>query len=552
MVEFAVTSEGIASEVAESAKQAFLNNTPLFLICYYSHESDKLAFLDQLKKSAAERKLMTMTFDPAHREDHAAQRFYPLISEASHSNTFSIIAGLPHEAEQSHASSFLEYINLHRDVIARERLRFILLLHSSESEGFIRTAGDLWDFRHHTYWLPEQFAMEPKTFWRGMEGTARELLLEDSDKAAIQQHMKEVHSLVDRTQDQEEKAGILLDLTRWLRRRNAFPLAVKTALLGVSFNNGKSNKLLGDLENELGFGLHENGHLPEALSHYESSLKIYKERENKAGEWTTLNNISQIYDAWGKYEEALETLQQSLKIAREIGNKTGEWTTLNNISQIYDAWGKYDEALETLQQSLKIAREIGDKTGEGTTLNNISMIYGAWGKYDEALETLQQSLKIAREIGNKAGEGKTLNNISQIYHAWGKYEEALETLKQSLKIRREIGDKAGEGTTLNNISMIYRAWGKYEQAMETLQQSLKIAREIGDKAGEATTCRNLATEWERRGDLTKAVEYAKIAVGIEKELNLPDWKESRDYLEKLERRRKESSKQGGRDEIQHL
>ncbi|MCW5206096.1 tetratricopeptide repeat protein, partial [Desulfobulbus sp. F5] len=40
-----------------------------------------------------------------------------------------------------------------------------------------------------------------------------------------------------------------------------------------------------------------------------------------------------------KYKEALPLYEQSLAINREIGDRAGEGTTLNNISQIYDARG---------------------------------------------------------------------------------------------------------------------------------------------------------------------------------------------------------------------
>ncbi|MCP4738560.1 MAG: tetratricopeptide repeat protein, partial [Bosea sp.] len=42
----------------------------------------------------------------------------------------------------------------------------------------------------------------------------------------------------------------------------------------------------------------------------------------------------------------------------EIGDTAGEGTTLNNISQIYDARGDYTTALEYLEQSLAISREM--------------------------------------------------------------------------------------------------------------------------------------------------------------------------------------------------
>ena len=80
-------------------------------------------------------------------------------------------------------------------------------------------------------------------------------------------------------------------------------------------------------------------------------------------------------DAQGDYETALTYLKQSLAIRQQIGDKAGEGTTLNNISQIYDAQGDYETALTYLKQSLAISQQIGDKAGEGTTLNNISTLF---------------------------------------------------------------------------------------------------------------------------------------------------------------------------------
>ena len=117
-------------------------------------------------------------------------------------------------------------------------------------------------------------------------------------------------------------------------------------------------------------------------------------------------------------------MKQSLAIRQQIGDKAGEGTTLNNISQIYDAQGDYETALAYLKQSLAIRQQIGDKAGEGTTLNNIrkSIMRRA---ITRRRFYLKQSLAISQQIGDKAGEGATLNNISQIYDAQGDYETAL-------------------------------------------------------------------------------------------------------------------------------
>jgi tetratricopeptide (TPR) repeat protein len=257
----------------------------------------------------------------------------------------------------------------------------------------------------------------------------------------------------------------------------------------------------------------------EAMPYFQQSLAIMQQIGDKAGEGTTLNNISQIFKAQGDYETALSYLKQSLAIRQQIGDKAGEGTTLNNISQIFKAQGDYETALSYLKQSLAIMQQIGDKAGEGTTLNNISALYHAQGDYETALSYLKQSLAIRQQIGDKAGEGTTLNNISQIYDAQGDYETALSYLKQSLAIMQQIGDKAGEGTTLNNISQIYDAQGDYETALSYLKQSLAIRQQIGDKAGLCATLFNMGHIHMQNKQVQEAVSAWVAVYAIAKQIN---------------------------------
>ncbi|MEO1416346.1 MAG: CHAT domain-containing protein [Bacteroidota bacterium] len=88
-----------------------------------------------------------------------------------------------------------------------------------------------------------------------------------------------------------------------------------------------------------------------------------------------LISLSQASYRIGDYSLALTLLKVQQNQYKKIGDKAGEGTTLNNISSIYQRRGEYETALTFLKQSLDIRREIGDKAGEGTTLNNISQIF---------------------------------------------------------------------------------------------------------------------------------------------------------------------------------
>ena len=508
----------ISAEVADLLGRAVRDGQSLFLIAIYEHEGDKLRLLEVLRQRLLEAGYTTQTLDPRHRPEHGLGRFYAALTEHG-PRALSLVSDLPRKTGGAALEpAFLEYFNLHRDRIARDRLRFVLFLHAIEMEGFVRLAGDMWDFRHRTYWLERPADPRGAWLWQTMAERGATLPLPAAEREAIDRHLAGVRAVLDGVTDPRIKAGLLLDLCRWLTRRNAAGLAAEAALEGLSQLEDARTKLRAELEGDLGYVLDKSSQLPEALGHFEQGLAIRQELGDRKGEAVTLNNISHIYHGWGRYGEAFKTLKQSLAIQQEIGDRKGEAVTLNNISQIYDAWGRYEQASKTLKQSLAIQRELGDRAGEAVTLSNISQIYHVWGRNEEALKTLEQSLAIQQEIGERPGEAVTLNNISTIYHAWGRNEEALKTLERSLAVSQEIGDRKAEAVTLNNISAIYHAWDRYEEALKILEQSLAIQREVGDRAGEAVALNNISQIYHAWGRHEEALKLLEQSLAIQREI----------------------------------
>ena len=100
----------------------------------------------------------------------------------------------------------------------------------------------------------------------------------------------------------------------------------------------------------------------------------------------------------GDYHTALDYFEQSLQICLEIGDKCNEGVIINNISQIYIAWGEYDAiALGYLEQSLKIRQEIGDKSGITNILHSLAMISMEKEDYQKYWEHETSAYSLAQE-----------------------------------------------------------------------------------------------------------------------------------------------------------
>ncbi|MGE3542068.1 MAG: tetratricopeptide repeat protein, partial [Candidatus Tectimicrobiota bacterium] len=143
--------------------------------------------------------------------------------------------------------------------------------------------------------------------------------------------------------------------------------------------------------------------------------------------------------ARGDYDTALRYLEQSLAIRREIGDKAGEGTTLNNLSPIFKARGDYDTALRYLEQSLAIQREIGDKAGLVATLHNMGHIAWQAEQAERAMDCWSEAFTLAMETQNAQGIFHTASTLGQVFASGGAHDQA----RQLLQLAVQVGSAAG-------------------------------------------------------------------------------------------------------------
>ncbi len=487
--------ETVAREIAASCRRSIEQRTPLFLLVFYGHEKQKLALLASLRQLLREAGLGNQTLDPRHRPEHAAGKLYGAIA-AGGDGCIALLFDLPLSPDGiGYDPAFLAYLNLNRDRIARQKLRIVLLLPSSEAELFTRVAGDLWDFRQHTWWLNAPVTIRGEVLWRELDERSAKMLLAALDKGKIDEQIRRVRALVARTQEPAERAATLLDLSCWLAERNAAPLAVEVALEGLAQGADLPLARKSFLELQVGYSLRLSDRNAEAMPH----------------------------------------LEQSLVAFRELGDRANEALALSNISLVYKTWGQYDAALHILEAVLTSVRDLRDRSAEAIALNNISQIYDAQGNFDGALAALEQGLAISREMGNQFHEAIVLNNIAAHYLKRGRQKDAIAMAEKSLAYWRENRDIAREAQALNTISLALDESGRHSEALKSLERSLALYREIGHQRGEAVTSWNLGRGFEQRGDLDRAIALFRQAVAIEQEIGHPDWEKDHAYLESLEK-----------------
>lgn len=323
-----------------------------------------------------------------------------------------------------------------------------------------------------------------------------------------------------------------------------------------------------------------------------------------------LDDAGHLHRALGNLEDALDLYKQSLAIKQEIGDKAGEGTTLNNISQIYDARGDYhanqnsftsgggeqniaqgDHAIgqQVITQHVTGAGNILSGSGN-VTVSNYGVPYELHDELGVTKATLASFFKILeqqqvprsdldsklREIASRhkelrarfeemlATEPEVARRQAEVRQAIeaGDYAKAEELLTRDMQVIEELQQRVtqhcisaavtyADMAQLQRIRFLYAKaaeyWQKaatilpeeskkerieylnragydfhriaaYKEALRVWEQSLSISREISDKAGEGITLNNIGALYHVRGDYAAALNYLEQSLSIRQEI----------------------------------
>jgi CHAT domain-containing protein/tetratricopeptide (TPR) repeat protein len=278
----------------------------------------------------------------------------------------------------------------------------------------------------------------------------------------------------------------------------------------------------GKVLNNLGYALHSQGELRDALSFYEQALEAFH-RVGEKGFWeaTVLQNLAAVSMGLGEPEAALQSYRRVLEQQRALGDRKGEARTLNSLGVLYDSLGELGEALAAYAAALAIIRPSGDRLWEAALLHNIGVAYYGLGDFQRALANLKQALSIRREIGDKPGEAGTETAIGDAYFRLGDTTQALDAGRRAAGEASATSDRRGEMMARRLLGEMSLAAGEPTAALTALTRALELSRLMGDRADEALILRDLGQADLALKQPEKAAELLTQAVARARAVKTP-------------------------------
>lgn len=227
--------------------------------------------------------------------------------------------------------------------------------------------------------------------------------------------------------------------------------------------------------------------------------------------------------AWyqSDYEQATADFETSLRLYRQLDDKDGIAHLTNNLGVLALHQGRYDEAIQLLEQSLHLRRELGDTWGVATCLNNLGAAAGRLGDNRRAAAYYEESLALSRQLGNHILAAMLLTNLGDVADVEGDRERAQALYQESLALRRQLGEKVGIGYSLMRLGNMALQQGDSRGAYHHYAESLQLFDELGDREHLAYCLEAIAEVAACEGSVETAARLWGAASALREAMGIP-------------------------------
>ncbi|MCU0445488.1 MAG: tetratricopeptide repeat protein [Microscillaceae bacterium] len=156
-------------------------------------------------------------------------------------------------------------------------------------------------------------------------------------------------------------------------------------------------------------------------------LRIAQEKEangDKKEATRFLNQAGNIEWENKNYPQAILHFEKSIRLNNDIGNDNGITMLNNNLGMIYADMHEYEKSLNYFQKTLASRRNMGEKGSIISSLINISVVMNNLKRYSESAVQLEEALTLARELNSPDLMRSCYGMLSETYEKAGNSNES--------------------------------------------------------------------------------------------------------------------------------
>jgi len=268
---------------------------------------------------------------------------------------------------------------------------------------------------------------------------------------------------------------------------------------------------LGMSEITTGSLLYRKGCYTQSLNHFFKALELFAVSDNLEGTSLCLNNIGNVYKAFGDTESALLFYDESCSTYLALGDYKGAVHALSNKAAAVIDNGDLSEADKVLSSAENIAER--NHIEFNPLLTNRGILLTKKKEFLKAEEILRISLERTdkEDLSSFAAVNFALGNLMV---KTGRFDEAVILFDRSLSSDREAYFYVGIAEDLSSIGDAFVSLGKNKEAVFYYKRSIMSY--------------SLTDNWEKADIISKKLENAADKTGEDISLTrffIKRWKE---------------------------
>lgn len=263
--------------------------------------------------------------------------------------------------------------------------------------------------------------------------------------------------------------------------------------------------LVARIEQNLGILANIQGHLSEALDHYERSLAAGRAAGDDRSCAIAYHNLGMICADRRMWDEADAYFVESLRIAERLEDVHLTGLCLLNHSEVHVARQRYDAARRNAEKALGIFDRLGARLDKADAYTVLGVVFRETGRPELAEARFRSAIDLASGNRSVLSEAEASRELARLYRDMGRNQDALHLLNVAhqlfsrLDARVDLVDVAGKVLDLESTyRSVVRNWGRSIESADTYtfghservaEYAVSVARALGLDDGRCTTVR---------------------------------------------------------------
>jgi tetratricopeptide (TPR) repeat protein len=257
----------------------------------------------------------------------------------------------------------------------------------------------------------------------------------------------------------------------------------------------------------------------EAISYFESALKLLEEKEEERQERAcVLERLGDIRNVIGEYDDCLKCWNDALQLFEQLSDKAKIaglhlklanvlWNKVGDSAKAGEHHSRALKILEAQPESVELARLYEDMAAM------VSM--GATGNMTEALSWAEKALELAKRLNEYEVIARSTLWLGEISTWLGNRRKGFECAERALRIALDNGYTETALVAYNDLALYYPP-EQNEKSFECCKKGYELAKKAGDTYMQSWNGRTLGFFYFGRGDMSRATALLEESAALDR------------------------------------